>query len=159
MNSSFQARVQSAEERLELYREQRFRGSARVRLNCLAFDDSVDIHMDDGRNATRLENILEIQGCLRIHRDYHVPVLVDAVDWGHRFKFIGTQEETFPELYVPLSTSLRAQRHRSIIAAARKVLKSPSSQWWIVDVYVADPDGMCFPGHIRSSAWTRCGPY
>lgn len=70
-DSSFQARVQSRERDLESYREQHFRGSARVRLNCLAFDNDFDGQIHDGRNVTRLEHILEIQGCLRINREYH----------------------------------------------------------------------------------------
>lgn len=72
-----------------------------------------------------------------------MPVLVDAADWGNPIEFIDTEAATFPELYVPLDTSLRAQRHRNIIAAARKSLKSPRDQWWIVDVYVVEQSGEC----------------
>ncbi|KAH8434449.1 uncharacterized protein LDX57_012096 [Aspergillus melleus] len=94
--------------------------------------------MDDGRNTVRLERILELQGCLRINRDYHVPVLVDAADWGRSIKMHDSEDELLPELAVPLNMSLRAQGHESIVAAARKMLSGPS-RWWVVDVYVEDP--------------------
>ncbi|GIJ92766.1 hypothetical protein Asppvi_002044, partial [Aspergillus pseudoviridinutans] len=84
MQSSRQARIESEEKALETYRKQRYHGSARVRLDCLTFEKGFSHLMDDGSNAMRLERILELQGCLRINRDYHVPVLVDAADWGHR---------------------------------------------------------------------------
>jgi hypothetical protein len=97
--------------------------------------------MNDGRNSIRLERILEIQGCLRINRDYHVPVLINAADWGHRIRFSETANERLPELVVPLDTVLRAMNHESLISAARKWL-SPQNRWWVVDVYVED-QGRC----------------
>ena len=50
---------------MEAYRDERYRGSARVHLNSLAFDNDFDHRVDDGGNAISLERILEIQGCLR----------------------------------------------------------------------------------------------
>ena len=153
MWSSFQARINSEERQLEAYREERYRGSARVHLNCLAFDNGFDHQMDNGRNAIRLEHILEIQGCLRLHRDYHVPVLVDAADWGHRVQFLGGETEPFPDLHVPVGTCLRAQSHESIIAAARKKLGQlgPGNQWWVVDVYVEDRIGKSHDSDVSRS--------
>ena len=149
---SFQARIHSEEREFEAYREQRYRGSARVHLSSLAFDNDFDHRIDDGRNAIRLERILEIQGCLRLHRDYHVPVLVDVADLGHRVQFFQGEIEPFPDLHVPVGTCLRAQSHESIIAAARKKLGQlgPGHQWWVVDVYVEDQRGKSrVGGHNR----------
>jgi hypothetical protein len=137
MQSSRQARIESEEKALEAYREQRYHGSARVRLDCLTFEKGFGHLMDDGNNALRLERILELQGCLRINRDYHVPVLVDAADWGRRITLCQTDSEPFPELVVPLDMSLRAQDHENIITAARKKLYG-ENRWWAVDVYVED---------------------
>ncbi|KAH8430169.1 uncharacterized protein LDX57_007839 [Aspergillus melleus] len=133
-----QAQVESKEKALEAYRKERFRGSARVRLDCLGFEKGFSRLMDDGRNTVRLERILELQGCLRINRDYHVPVLVDAADWGRTIKMHDSEDELLPELAVPLNMLLRAQGYESIVAAARKMLSGPS-RWWVVDVYVEDP--------------------
>lgn len=140
MQSSFQSRMEREEQLLEAYREERFQGSARVRLDCISFDHGFGHLMNDGRNAIRLERILELQGCLRINRDYHVPVLVRAADWGHRIRFSETSSGHLPELVVPLDTALHAMTHESLISAARKWL-SPQNRWWVVDVYVEDQGG------------------
>lgn len=137
MPSAHQDRVQSDEKALEAYRQERYQGSARVRLDCLTFDRGFGHLIDDGRNAMRLEQILEIQGCLRINRDYHVPVLVPAADWGSHIRLLPCETEPFPELTVPLHTSLRALDHENLIAAARKILYG-ENRWWVVDVYVED---------------------
>jgi hypothetical protein len=137
MRSSRQARIESEEKALEAYRGERYHGSARVRLDCLTFEQGFSHLMDDGSNAMRLERILEVQGCLRINRDYHVPVIVDAADWGHRITMHQADNEPFPELMVPLDMSLRAQGHENIITAARKKLYG-ENRWWVVDVYVED---------------------
>ncbi|OJZ88819.1 hypothetical protein ASPFODRAFT_102245, partial [Aspergillus luchuensis CBS 106.47] len=122
MRPTHQARIESAEKALEAYRQERYQGSARVRLDRLTFENGFGRLMDDGRNAFRMEQILEIQGCLRINRDYHVPVLVRATDWGSHIRLLPGDTEPFPELIVPLNMSLRALGHENVIAAARKKL-------------------------------------
>ncbi|GKZ98523.1 hypothetical protein AnigIFM59636_003513 [Aspergillus niger] len=139
MRPTHQARIESEEKALEAYRQERYQGSARVRLDCLTFENGFGRLMDDGRNALRLEQILEIQGCLRINRDYHVPVLVRATDWGSHIRLLPGEAEPFPELIVPLNMSLRALGHENVIAAARKKLYG-ENRWWVVDVYVEDPN-------------------
>lgn len=76
MQSSFQSRIEREEQSLEAYREECYKGSARIQLNCLLFDNGFSHLINDGRNSIRLEHVLEIQGCLRVNRDYHVPVLI-----------------------------------------------------------------------------------
>ncbi|OJZ79789.1 hypothetical protein ASPFODRAFT_148620 [Aspergillus luchuensis CBS 106.47] len=139
MRPTHQARIESEEKALEAYRQERYQGSARVRLDCLTFENGFGRLMDDGRNALRLEQILEIQGCLRINREYHVPVLVRATDWGSHIRLLPGEAEPFPELIVPLNMSLRALGHENVIAAARKKLYG-ENRWWVVDVYVEDPN-------------------
>lgn len=138
MRPTHQARIESEEKALEAYRQERYQGSARVRLDCLAFENGFGRLMDDGRNALRMEQILDIQGCLRINREYHVPVLVQATDWGSHIRLLPCDTELFPELIVPLNMSLRAFGHENVIAAARKRLYG-ENRWWVVDVYVEDP--------------------
>ncbi|KAI2812139.1 hypothetical protein CBS115989_10745 [Aspergillus niger] len=139
MRPTHQARIESEEKALEAYRQERYQGSARVRLDCLAFENGFGRLMDDGRNALRMEQILDIQGCLRINREYHVPVLVQATDWGSHIRLLPCDTELFPELIVPLNMSLRAFGHENVIAAARKRLYG-ENRWWVVDVYVEDPN-------------------
>ncbi|KAG2026558.1 hypothetical protein GB937_001339 [Aspergillus fischeri] len=118
MQSSFQSRVEQEEQSLEAYREERYQGSARVRLDCLSFDKGFSHLMNDGRNSIRLERILEIQGCLRINRDYHVPVL------GSPYSILRDGEWTLAGAGRP-------------VGYPRKWL-SPQNRWWVVDVYVED---------------------
>ncbi|KAL7649375.1 hypothetical protein ACMYSQ_012216 [Aspergillus niger] len=139
MRPTHQARIETEEKALEAYRQERYQGSARVRLDCLTFENGFGRLMDDGRNALRMEQILEIQGCLRINREYHVPVLVQATDWGSHIRLLPCDTEPFPELIVPLNMSLRALGHENVIAAARKKLYG-ENRWWVVDVYVEDPN-------------------
>ncbi|OJZ80417.1 hypothetical protein ASPFODRAFT_174569 [Aspergillus luchuensis CBS 106.47] len=139
MRPTHQARIETEEKALEAYRQERYQGSARVRLDCLTFENGFGRLMDDGRNALRMEQILEIQGCLRINREYHVPVLVQATDWGSHIRLLPCDTEPFPELIVPLNMSLRALGHENVIAAARKRLYG-ENRWWVVDVYVEDPN-------------------
>ncbi|GKZ98598.1 hypothetical protein AnigIFM59636_004442 [Aspergillus niger] len=149
MRPTHQARIETEEKALEAYRQERYQGSARVRLDCLTFENGFGRLMDDGRNALRMEQILEIQKYLRINREYHVPVLVQATDWGSHIRLLPCDTEPFPELIVPLNMSLRALGHENVIAAARKKLYG-ENRWWVVDVYVEDPTCVPLPVHLLS---------
>ncbi|GLA78721.1 hypothetical protein AtubIFM55763_011735 [Aspergillus tubingensis] len=153
MRPTHQARIETEEKALEAYRQERYQGSARVRLDCLTFENGFGRLMDDGRNALRMEQILEIQGCLRINREYHVPVLVQATDWGSHIRLLPCDTEPFPELIVPLNMALRALGHENVIAAARKKLYG-ENRWWVVDVYVEDPSKLS----LKSFRVSACVP-
>ncbi|KAF9890701.1 hypothetical protein FE257_005567 [Aspergillus nanangensis] len=87
-----QDQVESKEKALEAYRKGRFHGSARI---------------------------LELQGCLRISLQYHVPVLIDAADWDRRIKIHDSPNKLLPELAMapnqpPTEPSLHAHLVRSL---------------------------------------------
>lgn len=159
MDLTRQGQVESDEKALEAYRRGRFHGSARVSLDNLTFEEGFSHLMDDGRNIHRLKWILKLQGCLRISPQYHVPVLIDAADWGRVVTMCESRNEFLPELAMTQSMKLRAQRHESIIAAARETL-SGERRWWVVDVYVDDPSTLlpASPTRVTLFIGTRSSP-
>lgn len=97
--------------------------------------------MDDGNKITRLAQILNIQGCLRLDRQFHVPVVVDAADWCSNV--IPEEPTLVPGLGMKqLETSedytLVALDHENIIVAARQKFKELEIEdpWWVADIYV-----------------------
>ncbi|KAI1829150.1 hypothetical protein CBS147337_10042 [Penicillium roqueforti] len=133
-----QAQVEALEDELFTYRQRQFKLAARVHLSHLTFEDGFRERMNDRQNVRRLERIMEIQGCQRLMKDCHVPVLVPAADWGRRVRQ-RPGDDLIPSLDVDFDYRLRAQDHENLIAAARKIL-GPTSQWWIVDVYLTEQD-------------------
>lgn len=135
-----QAQVEAAENELFTYQETHFELSARVDISRLSWDRSFKRQMDDRQNVIRLEKIMDIQGCQRLKKECHVPVLVPAADWGNRVR-PRQLDGTCTWLDVDIDYELRAQDHENLITAARNKLRSPRNQWWIVDVYVTDRQG------------------
>jgi hypothetical protein len=149
-----QSELADLERKLSLYDRDHFKVSARVHLSHLLFDKGFRAWMDDRDNMRRLEKVLKIQGCRRLLRDNHVPVIVPRADWERRVSLRdGDGNGILPSLNVDLDYRLRALDHENLIAAARKTL-DPEDQWWIVDVYVTDENGM-FIGHPSSCASRR----
>ena len=85
---------------------------------------------------------MKLQGCQRLMRDNHVPVIVPREDWLHRVR-PRSGNGAIPSLDIDLDYRLRALDHENLISASRNHLDH-DNQWWIVDVYVADEEeGMC----------------
>lgn len=134
-----QAQVEDDESNLFAYREEHFKMAARVDISRLVFDKTFKRQMSNRLNINRLERILSTQGCHRLMEECHVPVLVSERDWGSRVR-PRTVDGQFQQLDVDIDYELRGLDHESLIIAARNKLR-PSSQWWIVDVYVTEPIG------------------
>ncbi|KAJ5626379.1 hypothetical protein N7510_002688 [Penicillium lagena] len=139
MAPSKQSELEELERKLYTYRQHHFELSARVHLSHLIFDAGFRRRMNNRKNVLRLESIMKIQGCQRLMRDNHVPVIVPRSDWLRRVS-PRHGDGIIPSLDVDLDYRLRAQDHENLIAAARKTLDS-DNQWWIVDVYVIDDEG------------------
>ena len=139
MSTITQDLVEDFESRIFAYRKLRFRATARVDIARLEFEKTFKNRMDTHRHVRRLERIMEIQGCQRLMKTCHVPVLVPASDWDHRVR-LRQFDGGIDWLDVDVDYKLRAQDHENLISAARKRLGS--NQWWLVDVYVIDQAGM-----------------
>lgn len=134
-----QFEVEETDRQLFDYRKLHFKGSARVDISRLAFERNSMKQVANRHNIRRLQKIMDIQGCQRLMRDCHVPVLVPLADWQFRVRLRG-ENEFMPELDVDIGYQLVGQDHENLITAARSKL-GPTNQWWIVDIYVLEHDG------------------
>ena len=107
-------------------RQRAFLGSIRVPLHLLHHESLPDNprHLDE-KNVARLLKVYELEGCLRLDSEHHVPVLAPS----------GLQLPT-NVCELPLITTVRFQylhgQHR--LEAAKRFLSTPE-KWWVVDVY------------------------
>ena len=136
MSSSRQSEVENWERKLYEYRERHFELSARVHLSHLVFETGFRRRMDSRQNICRLERMMKIQGCQRLIRENHVPVIVPRTHWQDYVR-PRSGSGIIPSLDVELDYRLRAYDHENLITAARSVLDH-DNQWWIVDVYLTD---------------------
>lgn len=140
--TSKQADIEFKEREIADYRNSCFQGSAVVRLSDLSTGQGWWDLTNGGQNVARMRKILNIQGCLRLSRQYHVPVVVDYQDW-HSQVFL--EEPTLvsglglPQLGTTRAYSFVALDHRSLIIAAREKFKrlGVDEPWWVIDIYVA----------------------
>ncbi|CAG7947390.1 unnamed protein product [Penicillium salamii] len=136
MPHSRQSEVEHWERKLYDYRERHFELSARVHLSHLVFETGFRRRMDGRQNICRLERMMKIQGCQRLIRENHVPVIVPRTHWQDYVR-PRSGSGIIPSLDVELDYRLRAYDHENLITAARSVLDH-DNQWWIVDVYLTD---------------------
>ncbi|CAG8882715.1 unnamed protein product [Penicillium nalgiovense] len=122
MSFSRQSEVEHWERKLYDYRESHFELSARVHISHLVFESGFRRRMDGRQNIRRLTQLMKMQGCQRLMRDNHVPVIVPRAHW---------------------KTALCAYDHENLITAARNFL-GHDNQWWIVDVYLTDNEEGAF---------------
>lgn len=117
-----------------------FQGSAKIYLEHLQFAKHDVSEFLDQKNVARLKKIFELEGCLRLDPEHHIPVVIDsetlkqsltksAISRGDLFTSTIPPELVLPGKYVV--TCLHG-RHR--IAAARDFLLA-SDRWWTVDIY------------------------
>ncbi|CAG8902653.1 unnamed protein product [Penicillium nalgiovense] len=122
MSFSRQSEVEHWERKLYDYRESHFELSARVHISHLVFESGFRRRMDGRQNIRRLTQMMKMQGCQRLMRDNHVPVIVPRAHW---------------------QDPLCAYDHENLITAARDFL-GHDNQWWIVDVYLTDNEEGAF---------------
>lgn len=125
-------------------RREHFRGSAKVRLRHLTFEQHPDVQSQptflDQKNVARLEKVFSIEGCLRLDPEHRVPVILDDKDLERSLREANVANgELFnakipPTLSFPHGYSLRCLHGRHRIAAAQKFLLA-GDKWWIVDIY------------------------
>lgn len=133
--------TEKAERKQFDYRNSCFKGPFLVHLCDLDFGQSKNRLIEGGDNVIRLTQILNIQGCLRLSREFHVPVVVDAADW---LTNVTLQEPTLVrglrmgQIEVGPDYTLSALDHENVISAAREMFKELQIEdpWWVADIYV-----------------------
>ncbi len=124
-----------------------FRGSAKIHLKHLLFEEPKDVSLSlhlDPKNVARLIKIFELEGCLRLEEEHRVPAIInDAILQEAISSSSLTNAELLttgvpPELQLPQSTRLNCLHGRHRIAAAQQILL-PGNKWWTVDLYTEGP--------------------
>ncbi|KAJ6008998.1 hypothetical protein N7522_004014 [Penicillium canescens] len=144
--ASNQIDVEKVERKQFDYRDSCFKGPFLVHLCDLEFGQSKNRLIEDGHNVARLNQILSIQGCLRLSREFHVPVVIDAADWLTK---VNSREPTLvrglpmDQLEVRSDYTLPALDHENVIIAAREMFKELQIEdpWWVADVYITGANG------------------
>ncbi|CAP79384.1 Pc17g00970 [Penicillium rubens Wisconsin 54-1255] len=149
MPFSRQSEVEHWERKLYDYRESHFELSARVHISHLVFESGFRRRMDGRQNIRRLTQMMKMQGCQRLMRDNHVPVIVPRAHWQDRVR-PRSGGGIIPSLDMELDYRLCAYDHENLITAARDFL-GHDDQWWIVDVYLTDNEEVS-PGDHRNEA-------
>jgi len=125
-------------------RREHFRGSAKVHLQYLRFEQQIDVPSQavflDQKNIARLEKIFDIEGCLRLDPEHRIPVLIDykdledSLDWANLTSAELFTSKVPPTLPFPAGYSLRCLHSRHRITATQKFLLA-GDKWWTVDFY------------------------
>lgn len=136
-------RLEEKEKKLYSYRSRCFRLSARVPLHILTFEEGFRSLMNSQENVPRLERLMDTQGCQRLMRENHIPVIVPKEDWLSKVTPVYEEDGVhcdLPLLSVSHSYHLRALDHESLINAAQIILTG-KDQWLIADIYVHPETG------------------
>lgn len=133
-----QRRVERQEAELEAERLAKFKGTARIRLECLEFPRS-----ESNENVERLKLCIECEGCHRLESRYHVPAVIDrqlldaavqASNTTHAALLSDSQSQ-WPTLHLPPGIRLACLRGWDRLRAGWESLP-PRDRWWTVDLYL-----------------------
>lgn len=130
-------------------RSSSFRGSARIHLKHLLFEEpkgvSLSLHLDS-KNVARLVKVFELEGCLRLEEEHRVPAVINEAILQEALSSSSLTNADLlttgvpPELQLPQFTRLNCLHGRHRIAAAQQTLL-PGNKWWTVDLYTEGPFG------------------
>lgn len=123
-----------------------FQGTARVLLKDISVGDNMNRMVDDQLNVARLKEVMRIEGCLRLDRACHVPVVVNMTDWNSGQVWLDSDGDSQPQIPYPRLSkrsdyTLLALDRESLITAAKEIFEEIGVEdpWWVVDVYVVSP--------------------
>lgn len=115
-------------------------GSAKILLEDLHFEKLKAIEFLDQKNVARLRKVFELEGCLRLDPEHHIPAIIDpAILEQSLYQSSVDRAELFstgnlPEISLPPQHRLSCLHGRHRIAAAQTFLIA-SDRWWTVDFY------------------------
>ncbi len=124
-------------------RSSSFRGSARIHLKHLLFEEpkgmSLTLHLDP-KNVARLVKVFELEGCLRLEEEHRVPAIINEAILQEALSSSSLTNADLlttgvpPELQLSQFTRLNCLHGKHRIAAAQQTLL-PGNKWWTVDLY------------------------
>lgn len=120
-----------------------FRGSAKIHLKHLKYENVVkedDRLFLDPKNIARLIQVYQLEGCLRLDIEHHVPAIIKEKDLQTSLKLSNVDPADLfkrglpPELEFSGDVTLVCLHGRHRLEAAKEFLL-PGDKWWIVDLY------------------------
>jgi len=146
-----QSQAQVEDSKLEAERRRTFRGSARVSLDVLQFQQHK--HRDlDTKHVEYLKGCFRKDRCRRLEVRNHIEAEIDQqmLDVALRDSNITARElltnqpNEYPRLVFPQSFHLECLHGQHRIQAAREFLL-PIDKWWTVDLYTSGEHGCPHP--------------
>lgn len=139
---SFEDMGDSAAQVDELLKEKSrtFCGSAKVWLRQLRAEDvHVSPRQLDPKNVTRLLRIYQLEGCLRLEPEHHIPVIIEEAILESSLRRANVSRAVMRGLGEPMQLDFEVEvtylhgQHR--LAAAQNFL-TLDDKWWVADLYL-----------------------
>lgn len=135
-------RKQDQEQRFEHEKCNKFKGSARIKLEHLNFSCNESRELDVS-NVKRLVFIFEDEGCFHENNRNHIPAVINEkqLDVAIRTSetsydmLLGNRQTKPPQLQFPSQFRLECLHGRHRIQAGREMI--PPQLYWTVDLYLA----------------------
>ena len=124
-----------------------FIGTARVRIDCLQFDEGRQV---DSQSVKRLLRLFEETKCQRYNPDHYVPAIVNlpqlkrilrASKLNRNALKVPSEDGTWPFLNLEPSHKLICVHGKHRIRAAELFL-DPDDRWWTVRLFLESLDGV-----------------
>ena len=134
-----QNRIEDEDRHLEAERRDKYRGTARIRLEWLQFHSGERRELDR-RNVERLKTIFR-KDCRRQDVHNHIQALVEQQHLDVALRISGVERGELlshppPELVFPPGYQLECLHGQHRIQAGKEVL-SPEERWWTVELYTS----------------------
>ncbi len=143
----------SNEEDVESVKNQAFCGSAKLWIRQFRPEDPItNPRQYDPKNVSRLARIFELEGCLRLHPDHHVPVIVSRQRLNNALRLDESSIEALRSAKEPSLLSLHesvSYLHGAHRLEAGNRFLHPDDRWWVADLYLEEREKssslLCFP--------------
>jgi hypothetical protein len=140
--SMWPSQARQDELRLETEKKEKYKGTARIRLEWLQFP-SIKGWEPDKAKVNRLKHNFR-KDCRRLDVRNHIPAVISQQDLDIALKLSGIVEgdllgdapNIYPELAFPAGYQLECLQGRHRIQAAKEAL-IVTDRWWVADLYLA----------------------
>jgi len=136
------------EQEFEFVKHQAFCGSAKLWIRQFRSEDPItNPRQYDPKNVSRLTQIFKLEGCLRLHPEHHVPVVVSRQRLNDALRTDKSSVEALRSAKEPGLLSLNESvtyLHGAHRLEAGNSFLHPDDRWWVADLYLAEREE-CLP--------------
>lgn len=144
-------RSQVEDFRLEAEKQVKYKGTARIRLECLHFPWNEPRELDR-KNVERLKSNF-LKDCRRLDVRNHIPAIINQqlLDSATNESSISAEDllsnssGSYPELVFPAGFQLQCLHGRHRIQAGKEILRQ-GERWWTVDLYLEGRESRALNG-------------